>query len=87
MASVVLSVGDLLPIRSVEVGPAVRPARTWTALKLRRAIADTVGSFLFLGILGWQVWSIASCVLQLGGSPAADPAADFMWPSSGAWPG
>lgn len=93
MASVALSVGDVLPIRRIEVRRTVRSARKWTASGLMRAIAAVAGSFLFLGILGWEVWRIGGHVPQLAvvmaGATGSDPvvqAGEPVCPTSGTWP-
>jgi hypothetical protein len=63
---VAFSAEDVLPIKSAKVRPALRPARKWTTLELRRAIAEAAEGFLFVGILGWEAWRIGGRLLQLG---------------------
>ena len=94
MASVTFFVGDVLPTRSVGGHPAVRPTRKWTALELRRVIAEFEGNFLVLGMLGWETWRIGGRLLRLGillaagvtSSESVAHTAESFWPASGTWP-
>ncbi len=94
MASVALSAGHVLPIRRPEVRSAVRPARKWSVTESLGTMAEVASGLLFMGVLGWEVWRIGGCLVQLvvqmasaaTGSGPVVHAADFVWPSGGPWP-
>lgn len=94
MTSMAFSAENLFPISSQELRPAAHPAGRRTVFWPLRAIAEVAGSILFLGVLGWEVWRIASQLFQpviqmAAGATCSEPvvhAAESVWPASGAWP-
>jgi len=63
MANMALSAEYLLPIERPAFRPAAHSASKRAISWHWQAIGDIAASILFLGVLGWEMWHIASHLL------------------------